>query len=226
VENNENNKPNYSKILDEELNSAPAPTTSAPSPISTPSPRKKTFLLPIIVAISFFLIAGVITIIVVLSTPTPTPAVVEENPQDNKNEEEDAPVSTFTFEMPKLDTEIELPESLKGKIFSYTDGESYFIWGYTGDEKPEYVDENSPNFFPLFAMNYSPDPLKTEKYSFDSGSGAHGREDDGRILYFHTITEVNGSKIEIENLEFSDQLIEDYEAFELYFRDGFKYRDL
>ena len=163
--------------------------------------------------------------------------------ETSEGQTENIEAKTYSFEMPELGVKIQLPDEFNKTIFSENDGENYYIWGYTSSEKPDYItiDKNSPDFFPLFALNYSNEELQNDKYSFYTGDGAYGRE-DGSVLYLHEInleklesTEAivrkleNGEELsqeENELLEKFEKVYEEINTLELYFKDGFKYQDL
>lgn len=235
----------YEKILDNELKN-----TAAVSPQETPEPlqpeivtspekskkSKKGLLIALLITV-FLVIAGLVTTILLLTKEDyQTPS------DETESQNEDATVY-YNFEMQNLGVKIQLPASFENKIFSECDSENCYIWGYTDDEKPDYItiDQNSPDFFPFFVLNYSTEELNTDKYTFYSGDGAYGRE-DGSVLYLHEIdfeslddlkelaekykNEETLNSDEESLIEKYKKIYEEIDALELYFKDGFKYQDL
>ena len=220
----------------------PDPTqTQAPTPAPDSNQEQNNKFVKKVIAIALIFTAVcvltlIVSTIVFFVNKSEIPVVNIESP-----DEEEKP-KAYALEMPDLDVKIDLPESLKGKIFSESDGENYYVWGYTEDEKPEFiVEKDSPDFFPLFALNYSKEEFETEKYSFSAGDGAYGRE-DGSVLYFHMIVfndienaeEIsykleNGIELNSEEtalVEKYQKIYEEIDNLSFYFKDGFKYQDL
>lgn len=242
---NENNT-DYKKIVENELNEnnaiepqlTPEPVKNQ-SEITEEKPKKSKKLLFIILIIIFLVVAGsVVTALVLLSDNSQN-----KTPETSEGQTEYTEAKAYSFEMPELGVKIQLPEEFNKTIFSENDGENYYIWGYTSSEKPDYItiDKNSPDFFPLFALNYSDEEFQNGKYSFYAGDGAYGRE-DGSVLYLHEINleklesaEATAHKLESgeelsqeenELLEKFEKVSEEIDTLELYFKDGFKYQDL
>lgn len=239
------NKVDYEKVLDDELKNATTiepqetieSTQSEVTALSETPKKPKKGLLIILLIIIFLVVAGLVTAVLIITRKDPQASSEE---AENQTEET---TSYYDFEMPNLNVKIQLPESFENKILSECDNENCYIWGYTTEEKPDYItlDKNSPDFFPFFALNYSAEALTTEKYSFYGGDGAYGRE-DGSVLYLHEIDFENLSSLkEIaekykneeslssdENalIEKYQKIYEEIDALKLYFKDGFKYQDL
>ncbi len=241
MENEKNENKTFAEEVERELTNPEQTSIPETQPTETSGPKeeikKPKKLLTVLIVITIFVIVSLTTLFIILAI---------NNSNNNQPVETEPPVEEEIYEYSnyKLDDfklSVEVPLELETKIFSESDGENIYVWGYTGDEAPDYIDETSEDFVPFFALNYSPEPFSNENYSFSSGDGAYTLE-DGRVLYLHEIvfenTEIfeqitlkieNGEELSSEEQTVFDeyeQLYDEIRFFELVFKDGFNYSEL